>query len=157
MGSSLRICFFLDDQLCIRRVIQRDEGGLAQSLLAADNEATVLQLPENLRGALAAMVEFDLCLLSCEVQPDDALLLGIAVLPGDAGSVQQKCIEHFRVAADVTQGPVLKQKPWKRHIGRCRTAGGKLTECFHHFLSHLVCIDWIDRSVLLRVDFFLID
>ena len=36
MVSGLRIGLFLDDQLCIRWVIQRDEGGLAQPLLFSD-------------------------------------------------------------------------------------------------------------------------
>ena len=53
MVSSLRIGLILDDQFGIRRVVQRDEGGLAQALLAADNQATILQFPEDLCGALA--------------------------------------------------------------------------------------------------------
>ena len=52
MGSGLCIFVLLSDEFGIRRVVQRDEGGLAQSLLAADNETAVLQLPEDSRGAL---------------------------------------------------------------------------------------------------------
>ena len=67
--SSLRIGhFFLDDQFGVRRVIQRDEGGLAQALLAPNNQAAILQLPEDPRGALAAAVEFGLRLLQGEVR-----------------------------------------------------------------------------------------
>ena len=114
--SSLRIGILLDDQFGIRRVVQRDEGGLAQSLLTADNQTAVLQLPEDPRGTLAAAVELDLCLLQGEVQTDGAVRLDIAVLTGDAGSVQQKCIEHLGVVADVAQGLILQKKPRKRHI-----------------------------------------
>ena len=80
MVSILRIGLFLDDQLCIRRVIQRDEGGLAQPLLFSDNQAAVLQLPEDPCGALAAAVELDLCLFQGEVQPNRAVRLDVAVL-----------------------------------------------------------------------------
>ena len=57
MVSGLRIGRLLDDQLCIRRVVQGNEGGLAQTLLAADDETAVLQLPEDPCGTLAAAVE----------------------------------------------------------------------------------------------------
>ena len=60
MGSSLCIFALLCDELCIRRVVQRNEGGLAQALLFSDNQAAVLQFPEDPRGALAAAVEFGL-------------------------------------------------------------------------------------------------
>ena len=161
MVSGLRIGrFFLDDQFGIRWVIQRDEGGLAQTLLTADNQAAALQLPEDPRGTLAAAMELDLRLLQGEVQPDRAVRLDVAILPGDAGSVQQKCIEYLGVVADVTESFVLKQEPWKRHVGCCRTAGCKLAKCFHltsYPIHPIRCIDWIDRLILLRVDFFLID
>lgn len=80
MGSSLRIRFLLGDEFSIRRVIQRNEGGLAQPLLAADDQAAVLQFSKNPRGALAAAVELGLCLFHCEVQPDGAVRLDVAVL-----------------------------------------------------------------------------
>lgn len=51
-----------------------------------------------------------------EVQPDGAVRLDVAVLPGNAGSVQQQRIEHLRVVADVPHGFVLEKKPRKRHI-----------------------------------------
>ena len=121
MVSILRIGLFLDDQLCIRRVIQRDEGGLAQALLFSDNQAAVLQFPEDPRGALAAAVEFGLRLLQGEVQPNRAVRLDVAVLPGNAGSVQQQRIEHLGVVADVPQGFILEKKPGERYIG-CRRA-----------------------------------
>ena len=63
MVSILRIGLFLDDQLCIRWIVQRDEGWLTQALFAADNEAAVLQFPEDSCGALAAAVKLDLRLL----------------------------------------------------------------------------------------------
>ena len=80
MGSSLCIFTLLCDELCVRWVVQRDEGGLAQALFAADNQATVLQLAEDSRGALAAAVEFGLRLFQGEVQPDRAVRLDVAVL-----------------------------------------------------------------------------
>ena len=63
MGSSLCIFALLCDELCVRWVVQRNKRGLAQALLFSDNQAAVLQLPEDPRGALAAAVEFGLCLL----------------------------------------------------------------------------------------------
>ena len=84
MVSILRIGLFLDDQLCIRRVVQRDEGGLAQALLAPNNQTAILQFPEDPRGALAAAVEFHLCLFQGKVQPNRAVRLDVAVLPGNA-------------------------------------------------------------------------
>ena len=92
MRSSLCIFGLLCDELCVRWVVQRNKRGLAQALLAPNNQATILQLPEDSRGALAAAVELCLRLLQGEVQPDRAVRLDIAVLPGNAGSVQQKCI-----------------------------------------------------------------
>ena len=71
--------------------------------------------------ALAAKAELCLCLLQGEVQPDRAVWPGVAVLPGNAGSVQQQRIEHLGVVADVPQGFVLEQKPWAQYIG-CRRA-----------------------------------
>ena len=111
------ILFWLN-QLCIRWVVQRNEGGLAQALLFSDNQAAVFQLPEDPRGALAAAVELDLCLFQGEVQPDRAVRLDVAVLPGNAGSVQQQRVEHLGAVADAPQGFVLEKEPWKRHIGR---------------------------------------
>lgn len=147
MGSSLRIRFLLGDEFSIRRVIQRDESGPAQPLLAADNQAAVLQFSKNPRGALAAAVELGLCLFHCEVQPDGAVRLDIAVLPGDAGPIQQERVEHFCVIADLPERFVLQQKPRKRHIG-CRWAvSGKLTEYFHltsYPIHPIRRIDWID-------------
>ena len=131
MGSSLCIFALLCDELCIRWVVQRNEGGLAQALLFSDNQAAVLQLPEDPRGALAAAVELDLCLLQGEVQPDRAVRLDVAVLPGNAGSVQQQRIEHLRVVADVPQGFVLEKKPRKRHIGRRWALRRELAKNFH--------------------------
>ena len=75
----------LCDELCVRRIVQRNEGGLAQALLAPDNQAAVLQFPEDSRGALTAAMEFGLRLLQGEVQPDRAVRLDVAVLPGNAG------------------------------------------------------------------------
>ena len=65
------ILFWLN-QLCIRWVVQRNEGGFAQPLFSANDQAVVLQLPEDSRGALTAAVEFGLRLLQGEVQPDRA-------------------------------------------------------------------------------------
>ena len=131
MVSILRIGLFLDDQLCIRRVIQRDEGGLAQALLFSDNQAAVLQFPEYPRGALAAAVELGLRLFQGEVQPDGAVRLDVAVLPGNAGSVQQQRIEYLRVVADAPQGFVLEKEPRKRHIGRRWALRRELAKSFH--------------------------
>ena len=75
----------LCDELCIRWVIQRNKRGLAQALLAPDNQAAVLQFPEDSRGALTAAMEFGLRLLQGEVQPDRAVRLDVAVLSGNAG------------------------------------------------------------------------
>ena len=77
------ILFWLN-QLCVRWVVQHDEGGLAQPLFSANDQAAVLQLPEDPCGALAAAVEFGLRLLQGEVQPDGAVRLDVAVLPGNA-------------------------------------------------------------------------
>ena len=156
MWSSLCIFALLCDELCVRRIVQRDEGGLAQALLAPNDQATVLQFPEDPRGALAAAVELCLRLFQGEVQPDRAVRLDVAVLPGNAGPVQQQGIEDFGVVADVPQRFVLQQKPWKRHIG-CRWAiGGKLTECFHEryrFSTHSLLSSalgiWRDAPVTL--------
>ena len=131
MVSILRIGLFLDDQLCICRVIQRDEGGLAQALLFSDNQAAVLQFPEDPRGALAAAVELGLRLFQGEVQPDGAVRLDVAVLPGNAGSVQQQRVEHFCVVADVPQGFVLEKEPRKRYIGRRWALRRELAKSFH--------------------------
>ena len=118
----VRYCAILSwlNQFCVRRVIQRNEGGLAQALLAPNNQAAVLQLPEDPRGALAAVVELCLCLLQGEVQPDGAVRRDVAVLSGNACSVQQQRIEYLRVVADVPQGFILEKEPRKRHIGRRR-------------------------------------
>ena len=118
MGSSLCIFTLLCDELCVSWVVQRNKRGLAQPLLFSDNQAAVLQLPEDPRGALAAAVEFGLRLLQGEVQPDRAVRLDVAVLPGNACSVQQQRIEYLRVVADGSQGFVLEKEPRKRYIGR---------------------------------------
>ena len=152
------ILFWLN-QLCIRWVVQRNEGGLAQTLLAPNNQAAVLQLPEDPRGALAAAVEFGLRLLQGEVQPNRTVRFDVAVLPGNAGSVQQQRIEHLGVIADVPQGFILEKEPWKRHIGRCRALHRELAKSFHltsypiHQSIHFVLID---RLILLYLDLFLI-
>ena len=67
-------------------------AGLPKPLFSANDQAAVLQFPEDPRGTLAAAVELCLHLLQGEVQPDRAVRLDVAVLPGNAGSVQQKCI-----------------------------------------------------------------
>ena len=79
----MRYCAILSwlNQLCVRWVVQRNEGGFAQALLAPNNQTAILQLPEDPRGALAAAVEFGLRLLQGEVQPDRAVRLDLAVLP----------------------------------------------------------------------------
>ena len=117
--------------VCGERIVQRNERRLAQPLLASNDQAAVFQLPEDPRGALAAAVELGLRLFQGEVQPDGAVRLDVAVLPGNAGSVQQQRIEYLGVVADVTESFVLKQEPWKRHIGRCRTLRRELAKSFH--------------------------
>ena len=124
------ILFWLN-QLCVRWIVQRNKRGLAQALLFSDNQAAVLQLPEDSRGALAAAVEFGLRLFQGEVQPDRAVRLDVAVLPGDDGSIQQQRIEYLRVVADVPQGFILEKEPWKRHIGRRRALRRELAKSFH--------------------------
>ena len=62
MVSSLCIFALLCDELCIHWVVQRNKRGPAQALLFSDNQATVLQLPEDPRGTLTAAMEFHLCL-----------------------------------------------------------------------------------------------
>ena len=131
MGSGLYICFLLGNQVGIRWVVQRNKRGLAQALLFSDNQAAVLQFPEDPRGALAAAVELGLRLFQGEVQPNRAVRLDVAVLPGNAGSVQQQRVEHLRVVADVPQGFVLEKKPRKRHIGRRRALRRELAKSFH--------------------------
>ena len=131
MGSSLCIFALLCDEFCVRWVVQRDEGGLAQPLLFSDNQAAVLQLAEDPRGALAAAVELRLRLLQGEVQPNCAVRLDVAVLPGDACSVQQQRVEYFCVVADVPQDFVLEKEPWKRHIGRRWALRCELAKSFH--------------------------
>ena len=68
------ILFWLN-QLCVRWVVQRNKRGLAQALLFSDNQAAVLQLSEDPRGALAVAVEFGLRLFQGEVQPNRAVRL----------------------------------------------------------------------------------
>ena len=131
MGSSLYILTLLCDELCIRWVVQRNEGGLAQALLFSDNQAAVLQFPEDPRGALAAAVELGLRLFQGKVQPNRAVRLDVAVLPGNACSVQQQRVEHLGVVADVPQGFVLEKEPWKRHIGRRWALRRELAKRFH--------------------------
>ena len=129
----MRYCAILSwlNQLCVRRVIQRNEGGLAQTLLAPNDQAAVLQLSEDSRGALTAAVEFGLRLFQGEVQPNGAVRLDVAVLPRDAGSVQQQRVEHLGVVADVPQGLILEKEAWKRHIGRCWALRRELVKSFH--------------------------
>lgn len=131
MGSSLCIFALLCDKLCIRWVVQRNERRLAQALLASNDQAAVFQLPEDPRGALAAAVEFGLRLFQGEVQPNRAVRLDVAVLPGNACSVQQQRIEYLRVVADVPQGFVLEQEPRERHIGRRWALRRELAKSFH--------------------------
>ena len=159
MGSSLCIFGLLCDEFCVRWIVQRDEGGLAQPLLFSDNQAAVLQLPEDPRGALAAAVELGLRLFQGEVQPNRAVWLDVAVLPGNAGSVQQQRIEYLGVVADVPQGFVLEKKPRERYIGRCWALRRELAKIFHltsYPIHPIRCIDWIDRLILLYLDLFLI-
>lgn len=130
-----RIPEFRLNEFCVHRVVQRDEGGLAQALLAPNDQIAVLQFPEDSRGALAAAAELCLCLLQGEVQPDRAVRPDVAVLPGNAGSVQQQRIEHLGVVADIPQGFILEKEPWKRHIG-CRRALRR--EPFKKFSSDLL-------------------
>ena len=98
-------------------------------------------------------------LLQGEVQPNRAVRLDVAVLPGDAGSIQQQRIEHLRVVADVPQGFVLEKEPRKRYIGRRRALRRELAKSFHLTscpIHPIMCIDWIDRLILLYLDLFLI-
>ena len=131
MGSSSCIFALLCDELCVRWVVQRNEGWFAQTLLFSDNQAAVLQLPEDSRGALAAAVEFGLRLLQGEVQPNRAVRLDVAVLPGNAGSIQQQRIEHLGIVADAPQGFVLEKEPRKRYIGRRWALRRELAKSFH--------------------------
>ena len=55
----------------------------------------------------------------------------VAVLSGNAGSVQQQRVEHFCVVADVPQGFILEKEPWKRHIGRRWALRRELAKIFH--------------------------
>ena len=151
------ILFWLN-QLCVRWVIQRNKRGLAQTLLAPNDQAAVFQLPEDPRGALAAAVELRLRLLQGEVQPNCAVRLDVAVLPGNACSVQQR-IEHLGVVADAPQGFVLEKKPRQRYIGRRWALRHELAKSFYltsYPIHPIRCIDWIDRLILLRVELFLI-
>ena len=129
----MRYCAILSwlNQLCVRWVIQRNKRGLAQALLAPNDQAAVPQLPEDSRGALTAAVEFGLRLFQGEVQPNRAVRLDVAVLPGNACSVQQQRVEHLGVVADVPQGFVLEKEPRKRHIGRRRALCRELAKSFH--------------------------
>ena len=129
----VRYCAILSwlNQLCVRWVIQRNKRGFAQTLLAPNNQTTVLQFPEDPRGALAAAVEFGLRLFQGEVQPNRAVRLDVAVLPGNAGSIQQQRIEHLGVVADAPQGFVLEKKPRQRYIGRRWALRRELAKSFH--------------------------
>ena len=152
------ILFWLN-QLCVRWVVQRNKRGLAQTLLAPNNQAAVLQLPEYPRGALAAAVELGLRLFQGEVQPDGAVRLDVAVLTGNVGSVQQQRIEYLRVVADAPQGFVLEKQPRQRYIGRRWALRRELAKSFYltsYPIHPIRCIDWIDRLILLRVELFLI-
>lgn len=76
-------------------------------------------------------MEFGLRLFQGEVQPNRAVRLDVAVLPGNACSVQQQRVEHLGVVADVPQGFVLEKEPWKRYIGRRRALRRELAKSFH--------------------------
>ena len=76
-------------------------------------------------------MEFGLRLFQGKVQPNRAVRLDVAVLPGDAGSVQQQRVEHFCVVADVPQGFVLEKEPRQRHIGRRWALRRELAKSFH--------------------------
>ncbi len=52
-GQACCIFALLCDELCVRWVVQRNERGLAQALLAPNDQAAVFQLPEDPRGALS--------------------------------------------------------------------------------------------------------
>ena len=80
-------------------------------MLFSDNQAAVLQLPEDPRGALAAAVEFGLRLFQGKVQPNRAVRLDVAVLPGNTGSVQHQGIQHFCIVGQPGK-TILHQKPW---------------------------------------------
>lgn len=105
------ILFWLN-QLCVRWIVQRNKRGLAQALLAPNDQAVVFQLPEDPRGALAAAVELCLRLLQGEVQPNRAVRLDVAVLPGDAGSIQQQRVEHL-ASLLMTR----RVSSWRRNLG----------------------------------------
>ena len=83
------------------------------------------------RRTLSAAVQLLLRLSQGEVQPDHAVRLDVAVLPGNASSVQQQRAEHLGVVADVPQGFVLEKESWKRHIGRRRALRRELAKSFH--------------------------
>ena len=55
--------------------------------------------------------ELCLCLFQREVQPNRVVRLDVAVLPGNAGSVQQQRVEFLGIVADVPQGFILEKKP----------------------------------------------
>ena len=133
---------------------------LAVNLLGAGGAVFCpARFPENPRGALAAAVEFGLRLLQGEVQPNCAVRLDVAVLPGNACSIQQQRIEHLGVVADAPQGFVLEKQPRQRYIGRRWALRRELAKSFYltsYPIHPIRCIDWIDRLILLRVDLFLI-
>ena len=157
----VRYCAILSwlNQLCVRWIVQRNKRGLAQTLLFSDNQAAVLQLPEDPRGALAAAVEFGSRLFQGKVQPNRAVRLDVAVLPGNACSVQQQRIEYLGVVADAPQGFVLEKEPRQWYIGRRWALHRELAKSFHltsYPIHPIMCIDWIDRLILLYLDLFLI-
>ena len=128
MGSSLCIFALLCDELCVRWVVQRSKRGFAQALLFSDNQAAVLQLPEDSRGALTAAVEFGLRLFQGEVQPNCAVRLDVAVLPGNAGPIQKHGIQHLGVIGDVVKVFILQEKSRQRDVASCRTMDRELTK-----------------------------
>lgn len=102
------ILFWLN-QLCIHWVVQRNERGLAQALLAPNNQAAVLQFSEYPCGALAAAVELRLRLLQGEVQPNCAVRLDVpdeqlAKLREDVDAARRE-FHASKEALDTMQSP----------------------------------------------------
>ena len=91
--TSLFISFLLCDELGVCRVIQCNDRRFAKPLFPADDQAAVLQLPEDPRGALAASVQFLLRLFQREVQTDRTVRLNVSVLSGNTRPVQQERIQ----------------------------------------------------------------
>ena len=109
------------NQLRIRGIIQRNQCGFSKPLFLSADQTAELKLMKYPRRTLSAAVQLLLRLFQGEVQPDRAVRLDVAVLPGNAGSVQQQRVERLGVVADVPQGFILEKKPGERYIG-CRRA-----------------------------------